>query len=144
MENSLARWFPVDQRLIELDGTANKKNLGANAILGVSLAVAQAALRAPSVHVPMNDVGGSAQALPLVRHHVEAFRGYADHMETADFLAGVEQLLVQPLAGAQPDELDPHVDVGRLAHEGSSLAIGSRSMGMDAHRRAAEAAGPMQ
>ena len=29
--------------MIELDGTANKKNLGANAILGVSLAVAQAA-----------------------------------------------------------------------------------------------------
>ena len=33
----------IDQRLIELDGTANKKNLGANAILGVSLAVAKAA-----------------------------------------------------------------------------------------------------
>src|SRR5262249_969012 len=33
----------IDQRLIELDGTANKKHLGANAILGVSLAVAKAA-----------------------------------------------------------------------------------------------------
>jgi enolase len=33
----------IDQRLIELDGTANKKNLGANAILGVSLAVAKSA-----------------------------------------------------------------------------------------------------
>jgi len=33
----------IDQRLIELDGTANKKNLGANAILGVSLAVSKAA-----------------------------------------------------------------------------------------------------
>jgi enolase len=33
----------IDQRLIELDGTPNKKNLGANAILGVSLAVAKAA-----------------------------------------------------------------------------------------------------
>ncbi len=33
----------VDQRLIEIDGTANKKNLGANAILGASLAVAKAA-----------------------------------------------------------------------------------------------------
>src|SRR5262245_36177476 len=33
----------IDQRLIELDGTSNKKNLGANAILGVSLAVAKAA-----------------------------------------------------------------------------------------------------
>ncbi len=31
----------VDEFLINLDGTANKGNLGANAILGVSLAVAQ-------------------------------------------------------------------------------------------------------
>jgi enolase len=33
----------LDRRMIELDGTSNKKNLGANAILGVSLAVAHAA-----------------------------------------------------------------------------------------------------
>jgi enolase len=33
----------IDQRLIELDGTANKKKLGANAILGTSLAVAKSA-----------------------------------------------------------------------------------------------------
>src|SRR5262245_12585764 len=46
--DSLTGWdaldqIGIDQRLIELDGTANKKNLGANAILGVSLAVAKAA-----------------------------------------------------------------------------------------------------
>ena len=33
----------IDQKLIELDGTANKSRLGANAILGVSLAIAKAA-----------------------------------------------------------------------------------------------------
>jgi enolase len=33
----------VDERMIEIDGTDNKKNLGANAILGISLAVAHAA-----------------------------------------------------------------------------------------------------
>src|SRR5690554_7232413 len=33
----------IDKMMIELDGTANKSNLGANAILGVSLAVAKAA-----------------------------------------------------------------------------------------------------
>lgn len=33
----------IDQMMIELDGTPNKSNLGANAILGVSLAVAKAA-----------------------------------------------------------------------------------------------------
>jgi len=46
--DSLTGWdavdqIGIDQRLIELDGTSNKKNLGANAILGVSLAVAKAA-----------------------------------------------------------------------------------------------------
>lgn len=35
----------IDQKMIELDGTANKGNLGANAILGVSLAVARAYAR---------------------------------------------------------------------------------------------------
>jgi enolase len=46
--DSLTGWdavdqIGIDQRLIELDGSENKKNLGANAILGVSLAVAKAA-----------------------------------------------------------------------------------------------------
>jgi len=36
----------IDQKLIELDGTPNKGNLGANALLGVSLAVARAGPRA--------------------------------------------------------------------------------------------------
>src|SRR5690606_30680494 len=35
----------IDQHMLELDGTSNKKKLGANAILGVSLATAQAAAR---------------------------------------------------------------------------------------------------
>ena len=38
----------IDQLLIELDGTPNKARLGANAILGVSLAVAKAAAGGPA------------------------------------------------------------------------------------------------
>ena len=41
----------IDQKMIELDGTATKSNLGANAILGVSLAVAKAA--AAELQVPL-------------------------------------------------------------------------------------------
>ncbi len=54
----------IDEMLIELDGTENKKNLGANAILGVSLAVAKAA--ALSVGLPLyRYLGGtSARVLP--------------------------------------------------------------------------------
>jgi enolase len=52
----------IDQTLIELDGTPNKSNLGANALLGVSLAVARAA--AVSLGVPLyRYLGGPSAAL---------------------------------------------------------------------------------
>jgi len=50
----------VDQIMIELDGTANKSRLGANAILGVSLAVARAA--AQSANIPLYRYIGGTQA----------------------------------------------------------------------------------
>jgi enolase len=55
----------VDQAMIELDGTENKSNLGANALLGVSLAVARAA--AMSLGVPLyRYIGGpTASTLPV-------------------------------------------------------------------------------
>ena len=55
----------IDETLIKLDGTPNKKRLGANAILGVSLAVAKAA--AESLDMPLyRYVGGtSARTLPV-------------------------------------------------------------------------------
>ena len=55
----------IDQMMIELDTTANKSNLGANAILGVSLAVAKAA--ANELGMPLyRYVGGvSANTLPV-------------------------------------------------------------------------------
>jgi enolase len=55
----------IDERLIELDGSANKSNLGANATLGVSLAVARAA--AVSLSLPLfRYLGGpTAATLPI-------------------------------------------------------------------------------
>jgi len=55
----------IDQRMIDLDGTHNKSNLGANAILGVSLAVAKAA--ANELGLPLyRYVGGvSGNTLPV-------------------------------------------------------------------------------
>ena len=54
----------IDQVMLDLDGTPNKANLGANAILGVSLAVAKAA--AESADLPLyRYVGGpNAHLLP--------------------------------------------------------------------------------
>jgi enolase len=51
----------LDRRMMELDGTANKSRLGANAILGVSCAVARA--------------GAVARRVPLWRHLHESFPG---------------------------------------------------------------------
>ena len=55
----------IDQLLLKLDGTENKANLGANATLGVSLAVAKAA--ANSLHMSLyNYIGGvDAKRLPI-------------------------------------------------------------------------------
>jgi enolase len=68
----------VDQRLLELDGTPNKAKLGANAILGVSLAVARAA--ADSAGLPLfRYVGGpNAHLLPVPMMNILNGGAHAD------------------------------------------------------------------
>lgn len=68
----------VDQLMIELDGTPNKSNLGANAILGVSLAVAKAA--ALSLDLPLyRYLGGtSARMLPVPMMNILNGGAHAD------------------------------------------------------------------
>jgi enolase len=56
---------PVDRRLVELDGTPNKGRLGANAILGVSLAVARAATAERGVSLFRSLGGDGARTLPV-------------------------------------------------------------------------------
>jgi enolase len=55
----------IDKKLIELDGTPNKKNLGANALLGVSLAVAHAAAAAEKLPLFRYLGGPEARVLPV-------------------------------------------------------------------------------
>jgi enolase 1/2/3 len=55
----------IDNKLIELDGTPNKKNLGANALLGVSLAVAHAAAAAENLPLFRYLGGNRARVLPV-------------------------------------------------------------------------------
>src|SRR5881296_2954794 len=55
----------IDDKLIELDGTSNKKNLGANALLGVSLAVAHAAAAAENLSLFRYLGGAEARVLPV-------------------------------------------------------------------------------
>jgi enolase len=60
-ENQIA----IDREMIELDGTPNKARLGANAILGVSLAVAKAAADACALPLYRYVGGASARTLPV-------------------------------------------------------------------------------
>ena len=55
----------IDNLMIKLDGTANKANLGANAILGVSLAVARVAAKATNTPLYQYLGGASANFLPV-------------------------------------------------------------------------------
>ena len=68
----------IDRSLIELDGTQDKSSLGANAILGVSMAVARAA--AAASHLPLYEYLGGAGGVPTAgaddeRHQWRATRG---------------------------------------------------------------------
>jgi enolase len=69
----------VDQAMLELDGTENKSNFGANAILGVSLAVAKAA--ADEIELPLyRYVGGpNAHVLPVPMMNVLNGGAHADN-----------------------------------------------------------------
>ena len=55
----------IDARMIEIDGTPNKSNMGANAILGVSLAVAKAAAQETGQHLFRYVGGCNANTLPI-------------------------------------------------------------------------------
>ena len=55
----------IDQMMLQIDGTKNKENLGANAILGVSMAVAQAAAKALQIPLYRYLGGACARRLPI-------------------------------------------------------------------------------
>jgi enolase len=69
----------IDETLINLDGTENKKRLGANAILGVSLAVAKAAAEASGLPL-YNYLGGvNARVLPVPMMNIINGGAHADN-----------------------------------------------------------------
>ena len=68
----------IDEAMIELDGTPNKSRLGANAILGVSLAVAHAAAQARGVPLYRYLGGDSATLLPLPMANILNGGAHAD------------------------------------------------------------------
>ncbi|MBE7699663.1 phosphopyruvate hydratase [Oerskovia sp. Sa1BUA8] len=68
----------IDQALIELDGTPNKGKLGANAILGVSLAVAKAAAKSSGLDLYRYVGGPNAHVLPVPMMNILNGGSHAD------------------------------------------------------------------
>ena len=82
----------IDKALIELDGTPNKAKLGANAILGVSMAVAKAAAEALSVPLYQYIGGVNAKTLPVPMMNILNGGQHADN--TVDF----QEFMIMPVS----------------------------------------------
>jgi enolase len=84
----------VDQMLLDLDGTNNKAKLGANAILGVSLAVARAAAESAALPLYRYLGGPNAHVLPVPMMNI--LNGGA-HADTG---VDVQEFMVAPIGAA--------------------------------------------
>ncbi len=80
----------IDQKMIELDGTANKGKLGANALLGASMATAKAAAQSCGLPLYRYLGGPSAHILPVPMLNILNGGRHADN--TVDF----QEFMIQP------------------------------------------------
>ena len=81
----------IDRKLLELDGTPNKKNLGANALLGVSLAVAKAAAHFAELPLYRYLGGVGARMVPAPMMNIVNGGQHADNS------VDIQEFMVMPL-----------------------------------------------
>lgn len=81
----------IDNLMIELDGTANKGKLGANAILGVSLAVAKAAAESLGLSLYQYIGGVNAKALPVPMMNIINGGKHADNS------VNIQEFMIMPV-----------------------------------------------
>ena len=84
----------IDEAMIELDGTPNKGKLGANAILGVSMAVAKAAAEALDMPLYQYLGGFSARELPVPMMNILNGGAHADNN------VDIQEFMVMPVGAA--------------------------------------------
>jgi enolase len=114
----------VDRLLISIDGTENKSRLGANALLGVSLAVAHAS--AESVGLPLYRYLGGAGARTLPVPLVNILNGGKHAIDSTDF----QEFMIVPLGAPTFREglrwaAETFHALGRLLHEeGFATTVG--------------------
>ncbi len=114
----------IDALMIELDGTANKSRLGANAILGASLAIAKAAADARGLPLYRYVGGVSAQLLPVPMMNIINGGEHADNaIDFQEFMVmpvGAESLAEAVRCGAEIF----HTLKKGLSDAGLSTAVG--------------------
>jgi len=114
----------VDKTLIALDGTPNKGKLGANAILGVSLAVARAA--ADSLYMPLYRYIGGTNACRLPMPMMNVLNGGLHAANNVD----LQEFMIMPIGGKTFKEALRigaevfHGLAGVLKQKGHSTAVG--------------------
>jgi enolase len=114
----------IDNLLIELDGTENKANLGANAILGVSLAVAKASAQALGLPLWRYIGGTNARQLPVPMMNILNGGKHADN--SVDF----QEFMAMPVGASSFSEALQmgtevfHALKGILKSKGYSTAVG--------------------
>ena len=116
----------VDRRMIELDGTATKSRLGANAILAVSIAAAKAAAEAS--HMPLyRRIGGTrTPRMPVPMMNIVNGGAHADNN------VDMQEFMILPVgAGSSSEALRWGAEVfhtlkGVLKSRGMSTAVGAK------------------
>ena len=83
----------IDNLMIELDGTKNKSKLGANAILGVSIAVAKAAATALDIPLYRHIGGTNAKVLPVPMMNILNGGAHADNN------VDIQEFMIMPVGG---------------------------------------------
>jgi enolase len=141
----------LDERLIELDGTPNKGRLGANAILGVSLAAAKAAAAEAGVSLFRHLGGAEARTLPVPMLNVINGGAHAENsIDLQEFMvvpAGADSFAEALRVGAETfHALKALLHERRLAtgvgdEGGFAPDLGSSEEAIDAVLEAAERAG---
>ncbi len=114
----------VDAVMLQLDGSANKGNLGANAILGVSLAVARAAADALGLPLYRYLGGVSARTLPIPMFNI--LNGGKHAVDSTDF----QEFMVMPVGASSFAEglrwaVDIYQALKKVLHDGGySVNVG--------------------
>ncbi|HLV35906.1 MAG TPA: phosphopyruvate hydratase, partial [Spirillospora sp.] len=141
----------IDDQMIALDGTPTKSNLGANAILGVSLAVAHAAAR--SVGLPLYAYLGGVHAHMLPMPMMNIMNGGKHATNSTDF----QEFMIMPVGAETFREalrwsVEIYQQLKKVIHDmghsttvgdegGFAPSLGSNQAALDAIMKAIEGAG---